>query len=77
MYTAINNYIKHQYELAILYADTHNDVWDYFRSAFGAVDFFLWLDESEGVDGELRGRLSHHWQDYWYPKFWELMREKA
>jgi hypothetical protein len=77
MYASLINYINNQYEQAKLYADTPQEVYAYMKNAYGAVDFFLWLDESEGVDGELRGRLSHHWQDYWYPKFWELMREKA
>lgn len=77
MYTSLINYINHQYGLAEFHANTPQEVHDYMQNAFGAVGFFCSLDDSEGVDGELRNKAIRKWNDYYHEKFYALMREKA
>lgn len=77
MKTMLYDFIDRCYWYAENYTKDHHEVESYFKQAFGAVQFFDTLDESFGVSGEDRASSIRWWDNYWRPKFWELMKEKA
>ena len=77
MKTMLNEFIDRCYWWAENVAKDHHEVESYFKQAFGAVQFFDTLDESFGVSGEDRASAIRRWENYYRPKFWDLMMEKA
>lgn len=77
MKTMLYEFIERCYWWAENVAKDHYEVESYFKQAFGAVQFFDTLDESFGVSGEDRASAIRGWENYYRPKFWLLMLEKA
>ena len=77
MKTMLYEFIERCYWWAENYTKNHIEVEGYFKQAFGAVQFFDTLDESFGVSGEDRASAIRRWENYYRPRFWDLMVEKA
>ena len=77
MKTMLYEFIDRCYWYAENYTSNHYEVESYSKQAFGAVQFFDTLDESFGVSGEDRAYAVQRWENYYRPKFWDLMLEKA
>lgn len=76
MKTMLIEYLKITFERAEWYARTYKEVEVHQHQAFGAVQFFNYLDESFDVSGEDRAYINRLWETYRH-KYWELMKEKV